>query len=100
MPFTKDQIREKLPWIREIEALNGKEIQESCPDCACGLGKPHNPNCDVPRNTKTGEQRLTSETEEDFQEVWVGACIHTPTKSPSEKISSAEPSSNKTEQHP
>lgn len=72
MPLTKAQIREKLPWIAEIEKFEAREIQETCHDCNAGLGETHHPNCDVPRNTKTGIQRLQSPEEEDFQEVWVG----------------------------
>lgn len=70
-PLTRNKILELYPWMREIEAISGA-IQPNCPDCNTGLGQTHSKNCDIPRNTITGIQRIQDKTPETFEEIWIG----------------------------
>jgi hypothetical protein len=70
--MTIDDVLHRYPWLRKL--LPYHPLQEHCPDCGTGLGQPHAPDCDVPRCTLCGEQRLlcSCHGREIEPERWIG----------------------------
>ena len=70
--MTIKDVLQQYPWLHKL--LPYHPLEERCPDCSAGLGETHAPDCDVPRCTACGQQRLLCgcRWQEIEPERWIG----------------------------